>query len=119
MPKVAITQNRDIELAIREALSHLDLEEIIRGKIVAVKPNETWASKKDLTAVTQGDTLRAVLRYLKTLRPKTLILSGGARAAETDEIFRISGMMKAIEEEGAEFFNHNRGAFKGSQAADG
>src|SRR5438477_2955106 len=112
MPKVAITQNRDVELAIREALAHLDLDEIIRAKIVAVKPNETWASKKDLTAITQGDTLRAVLQNLKKLHPKKLIVSGGAGAAETDEIFRLSGMMKAIEEEGAEFFDHNRPPFQ-------
>ena len=101
MPKVAITQNNNIELAISEALQHVEqLEEIIRDKVVAVKPNETWASKDDLTAVTQGDTLRAVLAFLKKIAPKKLIVTGGAGAAETDEIFRLSGIMKAIEEEG-------------------
>jgi hypothetical protein len=29
-----------------------------------VKPNETWASHEDLTAITQPDSLRAVLRYI-------------------------------------------------------
>src|SRR5438067_233394 len=112
MPKVAITQNNNIELAITEALQHIEIEKIIRDKVVAVKPNETWASKDDLTAVTQGDTLRAVLRFLKKLAPKKLIVTGGAGAAETDEIFRLSRMMKAIEEEGAEFFDHNRPPFQ-------
>src|SRR5438067_611791 len=112
MPKVAITQNNNIELAITEALQHIEIEKIIRDKVVAVKPNETWASEKDLTAVTQGDTLRAVLQNLKKLHPKKLMVSGGAGAAETDEIFRLSGMMKAIEDEGAEFFDHNRAPFK-------
>lgn len=112
MIKVAIAQNHRIEIAIREALSHLDLTDIVRGRIVAVKPNETWASRKDLTAITQADTLRAVLRYLKQLKPKQLIVSGGAGAAETDHIFRISGMMQVLEEEGAEFFDHNRPPFK-------
>jgi uncharacterized protein (DUF362 family) len=112
MPKVAITQNKRIELAVTEALQHLALKDIITGKVVAVKPNETWASKDDLTAVTQGDTLRAVLRHLKKLEPKELIVTGGAGAAETNEIFRLTGMMKAIEDEGAEFFDHNRPPFK-------
>ena len=112
MPKVAITQNQHIETAIAEALQHLDLDGIIDGKIVAVKPNDTWASREDLTAVTQADTLRAVLRFLRTLRPKTLIVSGGAGAAETEEVFRLSGMMQVLEEEGAEFFDHNRPPFQ-------
>src|SRR5437764_14784755 len=72
MPKVAITHNSNIELAISEALKHIEVEEIIRDKVVALKPNETWASKDDLTAVTQGDTLRAVLRFLKKRAPKKL-----------------------------------------------
>jgi len=110
--KVAITQNGKIELAITEALSHLDLEELIRDRIVAVKPNDTWASREDLTAVTQADTLRAVLRFLKGFHPKELIVTGGSGAGETGEIFRLCGMMQVVEEEQAEFFDHNRPPFK-------
>ena len=111
-PKVAITQHEDIARAIREALAPLDLEDLISGKVVAVKPNETWASKDDLTAVTQADTLLAVLREVRARNPKTLIVTGGAGAAETDDIMRLSGMMKVIEQEGAEFFDHNRPPFQ-------
>jgi hypothetical protein len=35
---VAIAQNTQIEVAIREALDHLACESLIRGKLVAVKP---------------------------------------------------------------------------------
>ena len=112
MPKVAIAQNENIAQALSEALTHLDLEPIVRGKVVAVKPNETWADENDLTACTQGDTLRAVLRHLKSFGPKQLIVSGGAGAAETDQVFRLTGMMAALEEEGAEFFDHNRPPFE-------
>jgi uncharacterized protein (DUF362 family) len=62
MVAVAITQNSVIEQAITEALHHLELEALIRGKRVAVKPNDTWASAGDTTAVTQPDTLHTVLR---------------------------------------------------------
>ena len=110
-PTVAITQDMTIERAIAEALGHLALEPLVRGKLVAVKPNETWASPEDTTGVTQPDTLRAVLREVKRFGPRELVVTGGAGAAETDEVFRYSGMMEVVEQEGATFFDHNRPPF--------
>jgi uncharacterized protein (DUF362 family) len=111
MPAVVITRNDAIEDAVAEALGHLPLEGLVRGKRVAVKPNETWASADDKTGVTQPDTLRAVLRQVKRFGPRELIVTGGAGAAETDEVFRVAGLMEVVEEEGAEFFDHNRAPF--------
>jgi len=62
--------------------------------------------------VTQPDTLRAVLRYLKQFKPRELVVSGGSGAGETDEIFRVAGLMQVVEEEGATFVDHNRPPFK-------
>jgi uncharacterized protein (DUF362 family) len=76
-----------------------------------VKPNDTWASAEDRTGVTQPDTLRAVLRQLKEYQPRELVVTGGAGAAETDDVFRIAGLMDVVEEEGAVFFDHNRPPF--------
>jgi uncharacterized protein (DUF362 family) len=110
---VSITQNLEsIELAIEQALAHLDVERLFRGRLVAVKPNDTWASPADTTGVTQGDTLRGVLRVLRRYEPSHIVVSGGAGAAETDEVFRHSGMMAVVEEEGVEFFDHNRPPFE-------
>jgi uncharacterized protein (DUF362 family) len=112
MTMVAITKDReDIGRAIAAALAHLPLEERVRGKLVAVKPNETWASADDISGVTQADTLRAVLQEVKRFGPRDLVVTGGAGAAETDEVFRHSGMMQVVEEEGAIFFDHNRPPF--------
>ena len=111
MVAVVITQNDDIETAITEALGHIALEPLVRGKLVAVKPNETWASPEDTTGVTQPDTLRAVLRYVKRFGPRELVVSGGAGAAETDDVFRYAGLMEVVEQEGATFFDHNRPPF--------
>jgi uncharacterized protein (DUF362 family) len=108
---VAITQDMDIERAVAEALGHLPLEALVRGKLVAVKPNETWASPEDTTGVTQADTLRAVLQALRRFAPRELVVSGGAGAAETEEVFRYAGLMDVIEQEGATFFDHNRPPF--------
>src|SRR5439155_25046736 len=88
-----------------------ELEPLIRGKLVAVKPNETWASPTDTTGVTQPDSLRAVLRRIKRHGPRELVVTGGAGAGETEEIFRIAGLMQVVEEEGAVFFDHNRPPF--------
>src|SRR5918912_4089592 len=84
---------------------------MVAGKIVAVKPNETWASSDDTTGVTQPDTLRAVLRVAKRHHPRELVVTGGAGAAETDEVFRAAGLMEVVEGEGATFFDHNRPPF--------
>jgi uncharacterized protein (DUF362 family) len=111
MATVVITQNNAIEVAVVEALRPLPLEPLVRGKRVAVKPNDTWASAEDKTGVTQPDTLRAVLRHLKQYGPRELVVTGGAGAAETDDVFRIAGLMDVVEDEGTTFFDHNRPPF--------
>src|SRR5436309_14654117 len=111
MPSVVITQNKQIEKAIAEALGRIDLEPLVRDRVVAVKPNDTWASAEDKTGVTQPDTLRAVLKHVKQFGPRELVVTGGAGAAETDDVFRIAGLMEVVEAEGATFFDHNRPPF--------
>src|SRR5262249_15398617 len=111
MATVVITQNESIGAAIDAALNRIPVDWLVRGKRVAVKPNDTWASCKDTTGVTQPDTLRALLRYLKQSNPRELIVTGGAGAAETDEVFRVAGLMEVVEQEGATFVDHNRPPF--------
>src|SRR5919201_5154439 len=112
MPDVVITRNRtDIGQAIAEALDAISLEAVVANKIVAVKPNDTWASKDDTTGIPQADTLQAVLRAIKAHRPRELIVTGGSGAAETEDVFRIGGLMDVVESEGATFFDHNRPPF--------
>src|SRR5918999_1579725 len=64
-----------------------------------------------VSGVTQADTLRAVLRAVKRFGPRELVVSGGAGAAETEDVFRYTGMLDVVREEGAEFFDHNRRPF--------
>jgi uncharacterized protein (DUF362 family) len=112
MPTVAITRDRDrIDKAISDALRHIPLERLVRGKLVAVKPNDTWATPENTTGVTQADTLRGVLREIKRFGPRALVVTGGAGAAETEDVFRVTGMFDVVREEGAEFFDHNRPPF--------
>jgi uncharacterized protein (DUF362 family) len=111
MTDVAITQSERIEDAIAAALRHVPLASLVSGRRVAVKPNETWASDDDTTGITQPDTLRAVLRAMAAHNPAALIVTGGAGAAETEDVFRIGGLMQVVEEAGAEFVDHNRPPF--------
>ena len=89
MSSVVITRDPDdIGRAIWGALQHIEIEPLIRGRLVAVKPNDTWASADNKRAVTQPDTLRAVIRYLKQFDPGELVVTGGSGAAETEDVFR-------------------------------
>jgi uncharacterized protein (DUF362 family) len=111
MTRLVVTKDNRIEKAIAEVFRHINLEPLVRDRIVAVKPNETWASAKDKTGVTQPDTLRAVLRHINQFAPRELIVTGGAGAAETEEVFRTVGLMEVLEQERATFFDHNRPPF--------
>src|SRR5205814_2244171 len=92
-----------------------ELNEILSGKVVAVKPNETWASADDITGVTQPDILRSVLLAVKQHHPRELVVSGGAGAAETEDVFRVAGLMDVVDAEKAQFFDHNRPPFTEAQ----
>jgi uncharacterized protein (DUF362 family) len=59
----------------------------------------------------QPDTLRAVLHAVKRHHPRELIVTGGAGAAETEEVFRVGGLMQVVTDEGVRFVDHNRPPF--------
>lgn len=109
---VSIARRDDVEAAVQEALGRVALDEIVRGRAVAVKPNETSATADDATGVTQPDTLRAVLRTVKEHAPRELVVTGGSGAGETDAIFEITGLMDVVRQEAAEFVDHNRPPFE-------
>ena len=112
MSSVVITHRPDnIKAAIAEALGHIQLEPLVRGKRVAIKPNETTASPDDITGVTQANTLQAVLQAIKRAGPRELVVTGGAGAAETEDVLRITGMLEVLQQEGVALFDHNRPPF--------
>ena len=118
MSQVVITHNQNIGTAIAAALQHIDLRPLVEGRLVAVKVNETWASGEDTSGVTQPDTLRAVLDAVRQFQPRELVVTGGAGAAETDDVFRIAGLMDVVQEAGATFFDHNRAPFVSVDLSD-
>ena len=100
----------DIEKAIEESLARIPLDDF-RDKEIAIKPNDTTATARDKTACTQADTLRATIRFIKTLHPKSIVVTGGAGKMETDEVFKVLGYPEVIASEGVEWFDHNKPPF--------
>jgi uncharacterized protein (DUF362 family) len=112
MSTVAITRDTEfIGQAIFAALDALDLEDLFTDKLVAIHPNDTAATPDDISGVTHADTLQAVVRHVKQFNPRHIVVSGGAGASITEDVFRYTGMMDVIEREGVEFFDHNHGPF--------
>ncbi len=111
MSVVSIADHPNPNQALTQALDALDLQGLFTNKVVAVKPNETWASARDCTAVTQADNLETTLAYIKRRHSRRLIAAGGAGACETEDVFRISGMMDAVKQQEAEFVDLNRPPF--------
>jgi uncharacterized protein (DUF362 family) len=110
---VSIAHADRVEQGIPQALDQLgDLTSLFQGRQVAIKPNDTWASPRDLTACTQADTVRAAIRYVKRYDPAKITVTGGSGDGETDDIFRLLGIDRVIEEERVEFFDHNRPHFE-------
>ncbi|MFO0890799.1 MAG: DUF362 domain-containing protein [Isosphaeraceae bacterium] len=103
-------QPGNTEKAITEALGELSLDDF-RGKVVAIKPNDTTARPDDKTACTQADSLRATIRFIKTLHPKSIVVSGGAGAMKTEDVFTVLGYPEVIASEGVEWFDHNQPPF--------
>lgn len=111
--KVSIAHDEDFSRGIPAALDHLgELSDLFDGNHVAIKPNETWASRTDTTACTRADSVEAVIKYVKRFHPKKITVTGGAGAEETDNVFRLTGIDKVIEREGVEFADHNRPPFE-------
>ena len=109
--KVAIAHDaHDIEKAITTALSEIAADDF-KDKVVAIKPNDTTAKASDKTACTQADSLRATIRFVKSLHPKRIVVTGGAGAMETEDVFKVLGFDEVIRSEGVEWFDHNQAPF--------
>ena len=48
---------------------------------------------------------------MKTLHPKSIVVTGGAGKMETEDVFKVLGYPEVIESEGVEWFDHNKAPF--------
>ncbi len=117
--KVSIAHDtKEIGRAIEQALGEIALEDF-RDKVVAIKPNETTASSDDRTACTSAEALRATIRHIKNLHPRSIVVTGGSGAKKTDDVAKILGYPEVIASEGVEWFDHNQPPFEAVDLAFG
>jgi uncharacterized protein (DUF362 family) len=101
---------KDIGKALTRALGEVALDDF-KDRVVAIKPNDTTATGDNKDACTQADSLRATIRLVKDLHPRQIIVTGGAGKDQTEDVFRIMGYLEVINDEGVEWFDHNRAPF--------
>lgn len=111
MSIVSIAANEDVKIGIEQALDWLALGDCWRDRVVAIKPNDTWDRKQDVSAVTQPDTLDAVLNYVKAGKPRRLIVTGAAGDGETLDAFERSGLIEVVRQHDVELVDMNRPPF--------
>ncbi|QEH38476.1 hypothetical protein OJF2_70790 [Aquisphaera giovannonii] len=117
--KVAIAHDpKDIAGAIERALGELTLDDF-RDKVVAIKPNDTTAHADDRTACTSAESLRATIRFVKRLHPKSIVVTGGAGAMKSEDVAKVMGYTEVIASEGVEWFDHNQPPFEAVDLAFG
>ncbi len=111
---VAIARNDDEGTAIREALRHLPLPDVLPpGKRVVLIPNWVKAMPPESGAVVGPGSLRVVIEELKRLRPERLVVAAGSGGDPTPKVFREVGYDRVLAETGVEFVDLNHGPFTG------
>lgn len=101
---------KDIAKAISQALGPVPLDDF-KDKVVAIHPNDTTATPDNKGACSTPESLRATIREIKSLHPKSIVVTGGSGETETDEVFRIMGYDEVIKDEGVEYHDHNQPPF--------
>ena len=100
---VSIVKGADPEKMVEEALSLLGGAESLIGprSTVVIKPNAIAGYKPERSITTSPDFVSAVIKVLRTARPKEIILAeSSAMTRDTMASLETAGLIKAAEEAG-------------------
>lgn len=110
--KVAITQNNNEAIAIKEAIDLLQITSAINSEdVVVITPNWVKNQKPDSAIVVGPESLRQIIRLIKDRKPKRLIVATGSADGETKDVMNAVGFGSVISDEGIEFIDLNYGPF--------
>ena len=110
--KVAITQNNNETIAIKEAIDLLQVTAAIKSEdVVVITPNWVKNQKPDSAIVVGPESLRQIIRLIKDKKPKRLIVATGSADGETKDVMNAVGFGSVISDEGIEFIDLNHGPF--------
>jgi len=110
--KVAITQNNNEAIAIKEAIDLLQVTSAINNNdVVVITPNWVKNQKPESATVVGPESLKQIIMLIKERNPKRLVVATGTADGETKDVMDAVGFGKIITDEGVEFIDLNHGPF--------
>jgi uncharacterized protein (DUF362 family) len=109
---VAITHNEDESQAVLEGLELIEAKSMIKqDDVVVITPN--WVKKMlpPSGVVVGNETLKTLLKYIKSCQPKRIVVASGSGGGDTKEVMKNGGFDEVLAEEGIEFIDLNEGPF--------
>jgi uncharacterized protein (DUF362 family) len=112
IPDIGIAKNDNESLAIAEALSLIQADNMIRNNdVVVITPNWVQQQTPQTGVVVGPDSLGEVIRFAKKNNPRRIVVATGSGEKDTSEIMRAVGFEKIVQSEGVEFIDLNKGPF--------
>ena len=111
-PKVAIVKNENEATAIYEALELLGYMSIINtNDVIVITPNWVKNQAPYSGTVVGPESLRQIIRMVKSKNPKRVVVATGSADGENKDIMEQVGFGKVIAEEAVEFIDLNYGPY--------
>ncbi|AEF17864.1 protein of unknown function DUF362 [Thermoanaerobacterium xylanolyticum LX-11] len=111
-PVVAIASGPDEIQNLNTALNLLPLQNLIEaGNTVVITPNFVKSKPPQSGTIVGPDTLRALIRYVKSKNPGRIVIAAGSGGDPTPKVLSDNGFDKVISEEGIEFVDLNYGPY--------
>lgn len=109
---VSIERNKNERIALRNCLSNLPLEKIIKkDEVVVITPNWVKAKLPETATVVGPNTLDELIKIVKEFSPRRIVVATGSGGDPTDKVMKYVGYDKVIEENNVEFIDLNHGPF--------
>lgn len=109
---IGIGKNPDEKAALREALGYLPIQSLVDNTTtVTIIANLVNINPPNKGVVVGGETLRELIRYIKSKNPKRLVVAGGAGGANTLDVLKSNGYDVIINQEQVEFIDLNFGEY--------
>ncbi|MFA9398567.1 MAG: DUF362 domain-containing protein [Clostridiaceae bacterium] len=109
---VGVGKNRDENLAIRDAINYLPIENLINSDdCVVIVANFVNMNPPDKAVIVGPQSLKEVINIVKEKCPKRLVIAGGSASTDTNSVINEFSFDKIIKDENVEFVDLNKGPY--------